>query len=233
VIDMSVALICARKNSKGIINKNLQLLHGKPLIVHSINCALETELVEKVIVSTDCPIIAETSVNAGAIVPFLRPAELALDETPEWQVWRHAIENFFNDQTLPMVVLPPTGPLRTVADISRAIKLFMKGNCDIVITSTKAYRNPMFNMVKANADGTVGLANPPKEPIFRRQDAPEFFDITTNCYVVDQTFVMTNKSLFDGKVRQVVVAPETAVDIDTRLDLLWAEFLLTHQNDAL
>ena len=228
---MSVALICARKNSKGIINKNLQLLDGKPLIVHSVNCALATELVKQVFVSTDCPVIAETAVNAGANVPFLRPTELALDETPEWLVWRHAIDNFINDQTLPMVVLPPTGPLRTVVDVNRAINLFMEGECDIVITSTKAHRNPMFNMVSVNADGTVSLANPPEEPFFRRQDAPEVFDITTNCYVVDQTFVMTNKSLFDGKVRQVVVAPETAVDIDTQLDLLWAEFLLAHQND--
>ena len=230
---MSVALICARKNSKGIVNKNLQLLNGKPLIVHSVNCALETKLVKQVMVSTDCPVIAETAVNAGAIVPFLRPAELALDETPEWTVWRHAIKNFFDDQSLPMVVLPPTGPLRTIADINKAINLFMEGDCDIVITSTKAHRNPMFNMVRANADGTVDVANPPKEPIFRRQDAPEFFDITTNCYVVDQTFVMTNKSMFDGKVRQVVVAPETAVDIDTQFDLLWAEFLLAHQNDTI
>ena len=230
---MSVALICARKNSKGIKDKNLQLLNGKPLVVHSVNSALETELVKQVIVSTDCPVIAETAVNAGANVPFLRPAELALDETPEWQVWQHAIENFFNDRTLPMVILPPTGPLRTVADINRAINLFMEGDCDVVITSTRANRNPMFNMVRANADGSVDVASPPKDPIFRRQDAPEFFDITTNCYVVDQPFVMMNKALFDGKVKQVVVAPETAVDIDTRLDLMWAEFLLAHQHDTL
>lgn len=228
---MSVALVCARKNSKGILNKNLQLLNGIPLIVHSVNCALKTESVKKVIVSTDCPDIAETAVRAGATVPFLRPGELARDETPEWQVWRHAIKNFFHDKTNPMVVLPPTGPLRTVADVNRAINLFMEGESDAVITSTKAHRNPMFNMVKANADGTVGLANQAKSPIFRRQDAPDFFDITTNCYVIDQDFVMANNSLFDGRVRQIVVAPETAVDIDTQLDLLWAEFLITHQTD--
>ena len=227
---MTNALICARKNSKGLIGKNLKLLGGIPLIAHSINCARACSAIDRIVVSTDCADIAETAIKAGAEVPFLRPDHLAEDTSPEWLVWRHAIEHFFGDTKTPMAVLPPTGPLRKGDDVTKAIALFHDTDCDIVITTTTAHRNPAFNMVKSNDDGTVGLAQPGTKTVYRRQDSPDYFDITTNCYVVDPAFVMAKNGIFDGKVRQVVVAPETAVDIDTQLDLDWAEFLLARRH---
>ena len=223
---MTNALICARKNSKGLLGKNLRLLGGIPLIVHSINTAHQTPLIDRIYVSTDCPIIAETALSSGAEVPFLRPSNLAEDTSSEWLVWRHAIKHFFDDITAPMVVLPPTGPLRTLQDVNKAINLFNDHDCDIVITSVPSYRNPNFNMVKSRLDGTVSLAQATGSTYYRRQDAPEYFDMTTNCYVVDPTFVLKKNGIFDGVVRQIVVMPENAVDIDNQLDLDWAEFLM-------
>ena len=88
-----IALICARGGSKGIHNKNIKIFDGKPLIVRSINQAKETKEINKVIVSTDSEEIAKIAINAGAEVPFMRPKKLAEDNTPEWLVWRHALEN--------------------------------------------------------------------------------------------------------------------------------------------
>lgn len=229
---MTNALICARKNSRGLPGKNLVKLGGIPLIVHSINIAHQTPLVDRIYVSTDCPIIAETALNFGAEVPFLRPDNLAEDTSPEWQVWRHAVENFFDDKVSPMVVLPPTGPLRKLEDVNKAIDLFNTVECDAVITTVSSHRNPNFNMVKCNVGGVVSLAKSCSSTYHRRQDAPEYFDMTTNCYVVDPDFVIKNNSLFDGKVRQIVVSPETAVDIDTQLDLDWAEFLMLRMHKS-
>ena len=88
-----IALICARAGSKGIPNKNIKLLGGKPLIVRAINQAKELKEINRVIVSTDSKEIANLAIDAGAEVPFMRPIELAKDNAPEWLVWRHALEN--------------------------------------------------------------------------------------------------------------------------------------------
>ena len=223
---MTNALICARKNSKGLAGKNLRLLGGIPLVAHSINMAHQVSNIDGVYVSTDCPIIEDIAVKFGAKVPFLRPDALAEDTSPEWLVWRHAVENFFDNKKVPLVVLPPTGPLRQRADVSKAIDLFQNSDCDIVITCSPARRNPNFNMVVRDPTGMVSLAQSSTTNVYRRQDAREYFDVTTNCYVVDPDFVIKKDRIFDGRVRQIVVSPETAVDIDTQLDLEWAEFLL-------
>ena len=88
-----IALICARSGSKGVPNKNIKLLAGKPLIVRSINQIKELKEINRVIVSTDSEEIANIAINAGAEVPFMRPKKLAEDDTPEWLVWRHALDS--------------------------------------------------------------------------------------------------------------------------------------------
>ncbi|SVA92983.1 uncharacterized protein METZ01_LOCUS145837, partial [marine metagenome] len=87
-----VALICARGGSKGLPGKNLKILDGDPLIVRAINQTKQIERIERVLVSTDCEDIAEVATSAGAEVPFMRPSELAEDDSPEWEVWRHTVK---------------------------------------------------------------------------------------------------------------------------------------------
>ena len=96
---------------------------------------------------------------------------------------------------------------------------------DIVITVTEAYRNPYFNMVRKNNNGTVGLVNPPESLINRRQDAPELFDMATVCYVANPKFVLENEGLFNGRVGSVLIPRQRAVDIDTLYDFRVAENL--------
>lgn len=224
-----VALICARGGSKGLPGKNIRPLAGRPLIAWAINQARAVERIGRVIVSTDSEEIATVAREAGAEVPFLRPAELAQDNSPEWLVWRHAL-NYLKetDGAYPdaLIVVPATAPLRIVADLERCLDEYAKGEADMVITVTDAHRSPYFNMVKVHANGTVGLVIPPEGLIFRRQDAPVVYDVTTVAYVAKPEFVLTKNGVFEGKVRHVHIPAERALDIDTPLDFKIAECLM-------
>jgi CMP-N-acetylneuraminic acid synthetase len=226
----TVAFIFARSGSKGLPNKNIKLLAGKPLIAYSIEQALATKRIERVIVSTDSNEIAKVALDFGAEVPFLRPYKLATDDSPEWLSWRHGLE-FLRTSTgsLPqvMVSLPPTAPLRNTQDIENCLNEFEKNNSDVVITVTNARRNPYFNMVKQGIDGSVRLVMKFDKSIYQRQCAPEFFDMTTACYVVAPEFVMTHDSIFEGIVRQVNIPIERSIDIDSLYDFQIAEFLMS------
>jgi N-acylneuraminate cytidylyltransferase len=224
-----VAVIFARGGSKGLPGKNIRLFNGKPLIAWAIEHALAVKRIDRVIVSTDSNEIAAEARQYGGEVPFIRPSQLAGDNSPEWFAWRHAL-NFLKESTgaLPdvMVSVPATAPLRLPIDIENCLDEYEKVDADMVITVTDAHRNPYFNMVKFNADGSVGLVNPPQSTISRRQDAPIVYDMATVCYVANPEFVMTHNSTFEGRVRAVNVPSERAIDIDTLLDFQIAESLL-------
>jgi CMP-N-acetylneuraminic acid synthetase len=125
-----------------------------------------------------------------------------------------------------MVSVPTTAPLRLPLDIENCLDEYEKGDVDMVITVSDAYRSPYFNMVKTNADGTFGLVIPPQSAIVCRQDAPQVFDMATVAYVARTEFVMTHNATFEGRVKAVQVPTERAIDIDTLLDFQLAECLL-------
>jgi CMP-N-acetylneuraminic acid synthetase len=229
----AVAFIFARGGSKGLPGKNIRLLGGKPLIAWSIEHALEIDRIERVLVSTDSPEIASISREYGAEVPFIRPADLAMDESPEWLAWRHGLKYLKEDMgSMPeiMVSVPATAPLRLAIDINNCIDEYEKGSTDVVITVTDAHRNPYFNMVTENPDGTYRLVNAPSLAISRRQDAPIVYDMATVCYVVNSEFVMSHDSIFEGRVGVVQVPTERAIDIDTLLDFQIAEVLFSNRD---
>lgn len=232
----AIAFIFARGGSKGLPGKNIRTLGGKPLIAWSIEHALAVKRIERVIVSTDSEEIAAVAREYGAEVPFIRPAELARDDSPEWLVWRHALNYLLGkDGALPevMVSVPTTAPLRLPVDIENCLDEYEKGDADMVITVTDAHRSPYFNMVKVNADETVGLVMPAQSAIVRRQDAPTVYDMTTVAYVARPEFIMTHNATFAGRVRAVHVPTERAIDIDTLLDFQIAECLLNVRKQKL
>lgn len=225
----AVAFIFARGGSKGLPGKNIRHLGGKPLIAWSIEHAQAVNRIQRVIVSTDSEEIAAVARQYGAEVPFIRPAELARDDSPEWLAWRHALNYLLEtDGVLPqaMVSVPTTAPLRLPLDIENCLDKYEQTDSDIIITVTDANRSPYFNMVKFNADDTVGLVIPPQSAIARRQDAPKVYDMATVAYVARPDFIMQQNSVFEGLVSAVHVPVERAIDIDTLLDFQIAECLL-------
>jgi N-acylneuraminate cytidylyltransferase len=228
----TVAFIFARDGSKGLPGKNIRLLAGKPLIGWSIEHARSVKRIERVIVSTDSEEIAAVAREFGAEVPFMRPAELARDDTPEWLAWRHALAFLQESEgALPeaMLSVPTTAPLRLSIDLENCLDEFAKGDADVVITVSEAHRNPWFNMVKENSDGSVALVMHPASGITRRQDAPAVFDIATVAYVARPQFIMQQLGTFSGRVRAVKIPVERAIDIDTLLDFELAEYLISRR----
>lgn len=225
----AVAFIFARGGSKGLPGKNTRLLGGKPLIGLAIECALEVDRISRIIVSTDSEEIATISREYGAEVPFIRPAELAMDDSPEFLAWKHGIAYLRESTgTIPQAIVsvPATSPLRLAIDLEKCLDEYEKGVADVVITVTDAHRSPYFNMVKSNPDGTYGLVNSSVSEVARRQDAPVVYDMATVCYVANSEFVMNHNSIFEGRVGAVHVPVERAIDIDTHFDFRLAELLL-------
>ena len=231
-----IVLICARGGSKGLPGKNIKPLDGIPLIGWSINIAKELDNISNIIVSTDSIEIAKIAQKYGAKTPFIRPDYLAQDDSPEWLVWRHAI-NYIeeNDGELidALIVLPVTAPLRSVIDVNACIDLFEKSEADSVITVSEASRNPYFNMTVNDSNGYTSLVIAPKDQVIRRQDAPEVFDMTTVAYVVDVNLIKNYNGIFEGKVQSVTIPRERAVDIDNLMDFKIAEYLLNQKNECL
>lgn len=196
--------------------------------MRAIEAARACALIDAVLVSTDDEEIARVSQEAGALVPSLRPADLARDTTPEWRVWQHVLREWERREgALPdmLVALSPTAPLRTPQDVEACIReLEAQPEADIVITVTPAARNPYFSMVTL-ADGWASIAIPGRGPVHRRQDAPAVYDITPVAYATRPRFVLEVEHYTQGRMRAVVVPPERAVDVDTPLDLAFAEFL--------
>lgn len=229
------ALICARGGSKGLPGKNVRKLAGVPLIGWAVRHARAVPEVDEVIVSTDDEHIAFAAREAGAHVPFLRPAALSGDRSPEWLVWRHALNWMHEHGGLPdtLLVVPTTAPLRDTIDLKRCLDTYSSNpDTDVVITVTDARRSPYFNMVTPSDDGYVRLVIPPGGKIVRRQDAAQVYDMTTVGYVARPAFVLEKDGIFDGRVRSVYVPPERALDIDTPLDFRIAECLISSREKS-
>ena len=227
---MILGITPARGGSKGIPGKNIRKVCGKPLISFTIEVALATPEIDRYIVSTDDEEIARVAERYGAEVPFMRPQELARDDSPEWRTWQHAVrtlDNMDGGKIEVLVCVPPTSPLRAVEDVDACVDLLLQTDADLVCTVRPAHRNPYYNMVVLDDQGYARLAVTPSGAIHRRQDAPFMYDMTTVAYAVRPEFLLRATSIFEGKVKSVLVPDERALDIDTELDLKFAEFLLS------
>lgn len=226
-----VALICARGDSKGIKNKNLLKIGKKSLLRISIEQAKKIKSIKKIFVSTDSKKIAKEAIKYGAIVPFIRPKNLAKDTTPEILVWRHAI-SFLNEKLKInpdyIVSLPTTSPLRKLSDINACIKKSITSNLDVLFTATESSRNPFFNMIKKQNKKISTVCNKSSKKYTRRQDAPTCYDLCTVCYVFKPKFILKNKDLYSGNVDFFEVSKKSSIDIDTRFDYKLAKLLYNY-----
>lgn len=216
-------LICARGGSKGLKNKNIKNFLGKPLIAWTILLAKKIPNVNKIIVSTDSLKIASISKRYGAEIPFMRPKKLALDKSPEWKTWKHAIK-FFDSKKIKMkglIVLPVTSPLRSLIDIKKCIKYYKKYQCTVLCIS-RSNLNPYFNMVKKKFFCSLLIS---KKKYYSRQTAPKVYNVTTACFVVNPKTVRESNHIFDQKVFGLEIPKERSVDIDDVYDFVYAKFL--------
>lgn len=229
-----VCFICARKGSKGLRNKNIDKICGKPLIVWSIEQAKNSKLVDEIVVSTDCDNIASVSRDNGAKVYFMRPDHLSDDESGKWQVWQHAITEYRkitgNDMDI-FLDLDCTSPLRNVSDIDNAINLYTSSNVDAVFSICEAKKNPYFNMVEYK-NNILQLSKKLDSRIVRRQDAPKVYEHAASIYVISPNFLLKGTGLLDGNAIGYEMPNERCIDIDSNFDYRLVEFLMNSEGLA-
>lgn len=229
---MILITICARAGSKGIKNKNIQNLMGKPLIQHTIEHAKEWGKASQIVISTDSQEIKEISESLSVSVPFIRPDDLGSDTAGKLSVIKHALhesESYFQTTFDTVIDLDVTAPLRTTTDIDNAYKLLKEQQLDVVFSVAEAHRNPYFNMVetKENEKG-VFLSKQLEGAVLRRQDAPRVYSMNASIYVYRSEFLKdnTNATIF-GKNTGIYEMPEESVfDIDRPIDLKLVEFFM-------
>jgi N-acylneuraminate cytidylyltransferase/CMP-N,N'-diacetyllegionaminic acid synthase len=225
-------LIPARGGSKSIPEKNIAQVGGKPLIAWTILAACAAPGIERVVVSTDSPRIAQVAAEYGAEVPFLRPAELAQDDTPSMDVLVHALFWLEQEQAyLPdyVALLQPTSPLRTATDISTAIRLAREKNASCVIGVCPVSQHP-FWMQTISQDGLL-LPYLQTEKITRRQDLPSLFVPNGAIYLAQREWILEKRSFYSDQIYAYVMPPERSIDIDEPWELKLVDLILQNQDN--
>jgi len=224
-----VAGIFARGGSKGVPNKNLRIVAGKSLLQRAVEHALSIKDVTDVYCPTDSRQIADEALKHGALVPWLRPSELAQDTSKEWDSWCHLVKWLHTEEIYPsyLVTVPTVSPLRSSEDLNACIDLALSSKADVVMAVSEANRNPWFNIVTIDQETKqVRLVNEPKTKIYNRQAAPVVYDVSTVTFVIKCEFLLKSSSIYDGETRALVLPRSHCIDIDTEDDIEYADYLL-------
>ncbi len=224
--------ICARAGSKGVKNKNIRMLAGKPLLAHSVELAKRSELFDVIAVSSDSDDILAVARDFGSDILITRPDSMALDTSAKMPAIQHCASEVEKQLGLlfdTFVDLDATSPLRKIEDIAAVLSKLEEPDTSNVITGTPARRSPYFNLVEEDDLGIVFLAKTLPEKIIRRQDAPKCYDMNASIYAWRRHAFFNDKSLFTTGTRIVVMPDERSIDIDTELDFRIVEYLMTNR----
>jgi CMP-N-acetylneuraminic acid synthetase len=217
-----LAVIPARGGSKGIPRKNIVPLLGKPLLAYTAEAALRARRLTRVVLSTDDLEIADTGRACGIEVPFLRPPELAADNTPMLPVVRHAVEwiERRGERFDAVCLLQPTSPLRGPHVIDDCIGLLERTGVDAVVSvcAVPHSYNPHWVYFE-DETGCLRLSTGEREPIARRQDLPPAFHREGSVYVTRRDVLMQQNSLYGNRVAGYVIDETLSVNIDAPADL--------------
>lgn len=220
-----LGLIPARGGSKGIPRKNIKLIAGKPLIAWTIEAALRSGMLSAVVVTTDDEEIAEVARRHGAQVPFMRPAELAQDGTPGVDPVLHALDMLPSHDTV--LLLQPTSPLRTTADINDCIEQARRLKAPCMVSVSEAQQHPYW-MYRLDAEQRLRtLLDVPH--VTRRQDLPPVYAANGALYYADAAWLRARRTFITTDTAAYVMPAQRAVDLDTLLDWKLAELLLKEQ----
>lgn len=223
-----LAVVTARGGSKGIPGKNTVPLAGKPLIAWTIEAATAARSVSRVVVSTDSEEIARVSRKWGAEVPFLRPPELARDDSPHVPVVIHAVQWMERHEGLKpdyVLLLQPTSPLRTAEDVDSVCALAAKKDADSVVSVCEASQHP-YLMKTVLADGRMKDFIPKPEGYLRRQDLPLAYLLNGSIYLVKRNILLSKQTFYTDRTFAFVMPIERSLDIDAPADLQQAEAIL-------
>lgn len=222
----TIAIIPARSGSKGLKDKNIKKLAGKPLMAYSIDAAIKSKIFDTIMVSTDSDEYAKIAMELGAEVPFLRSEKTASDEATTRDCMLEVLDKYrslgktFNR----FMILQPTSPLRTWQDILEADKLYRLKNAKSVVSICEMDHSPLWSN-KIGED--LSLSNFIRRSNgVRRQELNKFYRINGAIYLHDVKHYLNNEYYFDDKCFGYIMKKETSIDIDDSLDFKIAEVIL-------
>ena len=219
-----LAVIPARGGSKGVPGKNKRIIGGKPLIAYSIEAAIKSKSLDRIVISTDDSDIAEIGLSYGVSV-INRPESLALDDSAVTSAVSHAVKVLRDDEAFAtdvVVLLQPTSPLRTVEDIDSAIGLYLKTGMTVCSVSECGDNHParMYSISDSRLQSLM-----PKISSLRRQDLPKIYHRNGALYVFSYPSMVADGIITESMVPYVMGA-ESSINIDAELDVSFLEAVL-------
>jgi len=223
-----LAIIPSRGGSKGIINKNIQKIGGKPLIEHTIISAKKSKKIDKILISTDDKKILKIAISMGVDAPFLRPKKISSDTASSLEVIKHALKFLEKQNYFPDIIclLQPTSPFRDDDLIDKSIKLLVKSKATSVIGVSKIKSHPYGSFWKKN--NFLKPFQPSFQNYSRRQSLPDLYFPTGSIYIFSLNTLKKYDSIYGPKIKPMIISQQNDVDIDTLFDLFIAEMKLTH-----
>lgn len=223
----SIAIIPARSGSKGLKDKNIKLLEGKPLLSYTIHAAIQSKQFDIVYVSTDSEEYASISRAYGASVPSLRPKDLSEDQTSTWDVVKYILEEYKQKGVIfdTVMLLQPTSPLRTMNDIIVSFELFKEKDADAVVSVCETEHSPLWcntlpEDLCMNYFLKTELSNKP------RQELQKFYRLNGAIYLLKTELVDRVSELYNENCYAYVMKKEHSIDIDDIYDFRMAEAIL-------
>ena len=227
-----LGLIPARGDSKGIIDKNIVDLAGKPLIYYAIQQALAVKAFDRVFVSTDSPRIKSVCESIGLHVPFLRPEHLALDTTRTIDVVIDLLESLkkdYNEEYDYVCLLQPTSPLRNSEDIENCVSIIKTHNCDSVV-SVSLVSEPHPHKMKVIRNGNLQPLIEGSDSSTPRQELPEIYQLNGAVFLTSVDIIMNQKSHYGENCYPYIMPEERSIDVNTKQDLQFVELLISNQH---
>lgn len=224
----NLAVIPARSGSKGLKDKNIKILNGKPLLVYTIEAAKQSGLFEEIFVSTDSEKYAKIALEWGANVPFMRRDELATDTTSSWEVVKNAIITYqeMGKKFETVALLQPTSPLRTAEDIIAGYNMMKEKDANIVVAVCEVDHSPLWSNILPQDLSFINFINQDlvNKP---RQKLPTYYRVNGALYIAKTEYLMSaNNNIYADKSFAFVMSKEHSVDIDDELDFVIAEALI-------
>lgn len=222
-----LAIIPARSGSKGLKNKNIKLLNGKPLMAYTIEAAKESNIFDDIVVSTDSEEYAEIAKYYGANIPFLRPDFLSEDSTSTEDVIMHLLNYYISNgkKFEYFMILQPTSPLRSSEDIKTSLNMLKERNANAIVSVCECEHSPV---ITTKLDNDMRLDGFLKEITgVRRQDFDNYYRINGAIYLCKVDYYLQYKNFYDKDCYAYVMDRKKSIDIDDIYDFKFAEIMLT------
>lgn len=223
----NLAIITARSGSKGLKDKNIKLLNGKPLLAYSIDAAKNSRMFEEILVSTDSEKYAEIAKQYGASVPFLRSEEMSGDTVSSWAVVMDVINNYkkIEREFETIALLQPTSPLRNAEDIIRGYQRLVNNDANAVVSVCEVDYSPLWCNILPD-DFSMNKFMREEVKTIPRQNLPTYYRVNGALYILKTDILENIVSLYNNKCYAYIMPKERSIDIDDQFDFEIAELYM-------